>query len=769
MLYKPSPRCWTRKRRILFQSGVLIVSLALLGISSAQEIASQKIPYPSALNSSMISETDLSNLQSEGLVIGNGELNAIVYTSGNDIHLRISKNDSWDMRINTYSDPPMPTVNAAASSFTGTPGAPPSWNNYDYPTGLPCADVTLSGGTGQTSWETSTLNLENAVATVVSNNDVTTVRVLAQENVFYINSSRPISFTGINQVVKDSSGNSISSWVENLTSGSQNDYSYYAQAIPGDADVSGMTIYMVLGVRGRTQVIAVVTTRDSATPLIDAVALAQQALRDPNAISNHQSVWRSFWAKSGIEVDDPVLQRWWYHMLYYNRCFATAGANAVGLKAGFDALGGWHNSLKINYNTQETYFSGGPVNHTEFIEPLIDDLTRNLPRAEWFAATNFLGCSGAFFHSDSWPFEPNPADCTTPNKHQLAYIPWGYTWGMQGHLIFDLWDYYQYNPTKASLAKVYPVISQLGTFLCSVLELCPQSNGQWQIGPSFFPEVGSYGEYNTAYDIAYINCGLKDTLAAATLYGDTTLTNRCAADLANMPTYSTTTDPNQGNQTVIEGWLGSGLLTVDNHGSATQPVFPAGEITYFSSPDQVALFTRTIIHGETITSHQNSVIMMNISRARLSLSDAISNAKMCFSQYVPEQPNGLFYWQNGQGYYNSEEFGISRLVTEYLLQSVGRIIRLFPAWPSGTDAQFSNLGAIGGFEVSADQIGGVVENVSIKSTVGGSASILNPWGGAITVVEQKTGKQVYVALSNNIGTFDTSAGQTYLITPAASH
>jgi hypothetical protein len=61
-------------------------------------------------------------------------------------------------------------------------------------------------------------------------------------------------------------------------------------------------------------------------------------------------------------------------------------------------------------------------------------------------------------------------------------------------------------------------------------------------------------------------------------FGDTTLANRCAADLAKMPTYSTTTGPNQGNKTVIEGWLGSGLLTVDNHGSATQPVFPAGEI-----------------------------------------------------------------------------------------------------------------------------------------------------------------------------------------------
>jgi autotransporter-associated beta strand protein len=746
------------------------VALAFLAFASLGAFA-QTIPYPAALAASNVSESSLSSIGKNGLVVGNGELNGIIYTSGNNIHIRICKNDAWDMRINTSGDPAMPTVSPSTASFSGSQGATPSWNNYVYPVGLPCVDVTLAAASGQTSWGTSTLNLSNATATVVSNVDTTSICTLAQSNVFYINSNRALSFTGISQIGINGT-NSVSSWVNTITTGTQSGYPYVCQTIPGDADASGMSIYMVTGGTGSTQVIAVVTSRDDPStplaPLNDAVTLVQNTLADANALTTHDSVWTGFWAASGVQLGDPVLQRWWYHTLYYNRCFATTGANPVGLKAGDDQIGGWHNSLKYDYNTQQTYFSGGPVNHTDFIWPLINVLTNNLPRAEWFATTNFSGAQGAFFHSDCWPFEPNPANCTTVNKHQLAYMPWGYCWGMNGATIFDVWDYYQYNPTPASLALVYPVISQMGTFLCSVLEKCEKLNGQWYIGPSFFPEEGNYGEFDTAYDIAFINCGLKDTEAAATAYGDTTLAARCAADLALMPTYSTVADPILTGTTIVQEWLNGGAFPHDNAGSSTQPVFPAGEVTYFSPPAQQALFARTINWVETITTHQNSVVMMNIARARLSMPDAISNAEgVCFSGtgHCPEQANGIFY-TNGQGYYNSETFGVSRLVTEYLMQSVGGIIRIFPApWPATTSGSFTNLLAIGGFQVSSSHnTSGAVGNVSITSNFGGNVNLLNPWGiSAVSITNQTAGAGVPYTSSSNIVTFATTAGQTYLV------
>jgi hypothetical protein len=728
------------------------------------------IPYQSALDAAAVNEADVSNISTKGLLLGNGELNVIVYSAGDDLHLRVSKNDCWDMRINTAGDGSMPTVNASTGAFTGS--NTPSWS-YPYPTALPCTDITLGAVNGQTGWTSANLDLTKAVATVVSSADTTTVRVLSQSNVILVNSSRTITLSGISGIVKDHSGSSIASWVSAADSEVQGGYSYLHQNIPGDTDASGMDIYIVVGMNGTKQAIAVVTSRDSATPLNDAANLVTATLSDANAVATHEAAWQAFWAKSGVSLGDVTLQNWWYRMVYLFRCFSRGGGNSVGLQAAFDSLAGWHDSLKLNYNIQQAFLAAGPINHPELIEPFTGALTRNLNRAKWFAATNFIGSQGAFFHSDLWPFEPDPANCTTKNRHQLAYMPWGYSWGMDGHSAAVLWDYYKFNPSPTTLNAIYPVLQQFALFYCSMLEQCTLTNGVRKIGPSYFPENGSYGQYNVCYDISFINCCLKAALTAAALEGDTALVNRINARLSEIPTYSTVNDSTLSvNGTVVEEWLGSGLQGADNHGTSVQAIFPAGQIGVFSSSSDQALYTRTIQHVENITTHANSNVTLNIARARLGLgAAAIANAKMCFgtdSSYSPQQPNGLFYW-NAHGYYICEQVCIARLVSELLLQSVGDVIRIFPAWPSGTDGHFSKLLAQGGFEVSADRVSNVIQNVMIRSTQGGSASLAAPWAGfAVTIVAQSTGSAIPTTNSNSIYSFATTAGETYRVSPGAA-
>ena len=163
------------------------------------------------------------------------------------------------------------------------------------------------------------------------------------------------------------------------------------------------------------------------------------------------------------------------------------------------------------------------------------------------------------------------------------------------------------------------------------------------------------------------------------------------------------------------------------------------------------------------------VLVSRIARARLGLGEeAIANAKICFSggeigKYSKEQPNGLFYW-NAHGYYISEQVAVARLVTELLLQSVGDVIRIFPAWPARSDARFTDLPAQGGFLVSADQVGGTIRNVRIRSTVGGTARLLSPWTSqGFTVVEQESNADVAVAVDAGICSFPTTIGKTYLL------
>lgn len=713
-------------------------------LPSANVTTVARIPYPEALAASAVTVDSLVNLSKQGLVVGNGELNAIIYCVGDELRLRLAKNDCWDLRVDTESDPAMPIIDPAKGTVTNKHGAAGSWKT-PYPTALPCGEIVLGPLFEAKAIGGGTLDLAKAVASVKTGGASIDVRVLAQDNVVLIHSDRPLSFKGMIEFLK---GKDIDKWIRRAEIKSQGEYQFLHQNIPGDADVKGLDVYLVAGRRGATQAVAVVTSRDSEKPLDAAVALVSKTLADDCAVAKHEDVWRTFWSKSGVQLGDAELQNWWYRMVYFFRVFSRSNGNAIGLAACFDHLAGWHNSLKLNYNIQQTYLAAASIGHPELLEPFIDTLTRDLPRGRWFAKTSFVGAEGAFFFSDNYPFEPDPAKCRTTSKHQQTYMPWGYTWGMAGHTSSVIWDYYKFAPSPEHLDRVYPLIREFGLFYCSLLEKCPLVEGKRRMGPSFFPELGDFNEFNVCYDIHFVTAALRIAREAAVLKGDNAFVKRLDANLAQVPTYGTQPDPDQGNQTVIEPWAGAKFnVGADRHGTMIQGIFPAGIINWFSSNELKGLGRRTINRVERTTTHANSNVMLNIARARLGLGvEAIANAKMCFSgsdvgKYSKEQPNGLFYW-NAHGYFMTEQVAISRLVTELLLQSVGDVIRVFPAWPADKDASFSGLPAQGGFLVTAEQKAGTIAKLEITSTVGGRLRLLDPWTGKIIDRDTKPGEKM---------------------------
>ena len=721
-------------------------------------------PFPAALRAAAVHVTKLPNM-AQGLLVGNGEMNAVVYADGNDLRVRIAKNDCWDVRVDTKSDPPLPHIDPATGKVTGH-GAANSWKK-PYPTALPCAEIVLAGPEEKISATSGTCDLDRAVATVVTDRDTAEIRVLAQGNVVLIRSARRLSLAGPLSFLRKEN---LGEWVQPGETGEEKGLVSLHQPIPGDEDASGMDVYVVAGRKGELQAVAVVTSRDSSNPLAAAAALVRDTLADADAVAKHEAAWREFWSKSGVELADAELQNWWYRMLYFNRTFARSNGNAVGLAANFTGLAGWHNSLKLNYNIQQTYLAAAAANHPELLEPLIDVLARAIPRGRWFARTSFEGAEGIFFFSDFYPFEPDPEKCVTPYKHQQSYLPWGYTWGMAGHTAAVIWEYYSFAPSSERLERVYPLVQGFGEFYCSLLERCALVDGKRRMGPSFFPELGSYNEYNVAYDIHFVTAALRIARQAAELKGEARLVARINAVINQVPTYGVHPDPEQGGLTVIEQWSGARLNEgADRHGTLVQGIFPAGVIHGFSPEETQQLGRRTIHYVERSTNHANSNVTINIARARLGLGDeAIANAKLCFSansKHSPEQDNGLFSWK-GHGYYMTEQVCIHRLVTELLLQSVGGAIRIFPAWPASADARFRTLLAEGGFEVSAEQIGGTIASVKIHATIGGVVKLLSPWKAGFQAMDEPHGADVPVTADGELGSFATTAGKTYRIEPA---
>jgi hypothetical protein len=242
--------------------------LAVLCLADATS-STAAIPFPDALAAADVRIDGIKpgnakdNLAS-GPVVGNGQMNAIVYVAGKDLMLRVSKNDVWDGRIDTSEDPELPKVDPATHALhREKPGNPPSWNK-PYPCGVPCADIKLGGLDGETGW-TMELGLAKAVASVTTSADKTTVRALAQGNVFFIRSSRRLELVGVPQ-----------KFLPEATRGTADGVAWLCQRIPGDEDAKGMDVYLAAGARGDCQAVAVVTSNDAAEPLRKAVALVRE-------------------------------------------------------------------------------------------------------------------------------------------------------------------------------------------------------------------------------------------------------------------------------------------------------------------------------------------------------------------------------------------------------------------------------------------------------------------------------------------------------------
>ncbi len=228
-------KCPNMQERSLLR-GAILSGLLLLAASAAE------IPYPAALDAAAVNLPDVSDISKKGLIVGNGELNAIVYSSGNEIRLRVSKNDCWDMRITTDENPPLPTIDVAKQTFTGEQGkAQPSWDKYVHPTALPCTDISLAGVTGQTAWKSARLDLAKAAATVLSDKDTTTVRVLSQRNVILIESDRAVALNGVSGIVTDREGKPISNWVSAAKNGKRGSLTCLHQNIPSPPFSAGHT------------------------------------------------------------------------------------------------------------------------------------------------------------------------------------------------------------------------------------------------------------------------------------------------------------------------------------------------------------------------------------------------------------------------------------------------------------------------------------------------------------------------------------------------
>jgi hypothetical protein len=285
--------------------------------------------------------------------------------------------------------------------------------------------LSIAPGMRQGANMSARLDLRRAVAERDSKDaGRTTVRVLADRNVVLIESEEPVSLEEIK-----------SAELPAAELGESDGVKWLSMKMPGDLDYPGMEYALAVAGSSAHQAVAIVTSFDTQGPVREAaIRLARETVADEPAalIARHEQQWARYWSASGVELDDPDFQLWWYRMVYYLRCFASPGAMPVGLFAGLASDNTpWHGDYHHNYNAWQPYWTTFIINHPELSEPWVRYMNDMLPRLRWLASTTY-DCEGACVGISTFAFEPDPANCQSVNRRQIAIPPYGYTLGMAG-------------------------------------------------------------------------------------------------------------------------------------------------------------------------------------------------------------------------------------------------------------------------------------------------------------------------------------------------
>lgn len=578
------------------------------------------------------------------------------------------------------------------------------------PIGLP---LPASGVTG-------TLDLRRGAATVRDpERPDTTIRVLSDRNVVLIRGPGEVALEPISLPSLPAPKIGETEGVE-----------WLHMVLPGDVDYAGMTYALALAREGNLKAVSLVTSYDDGNGdvLERAIALARDTIRQKEAelVTAHEQAWESYWSRSGMRLADKDLQNLWYRMLYFARTVCKPGAAPVALMPPLATdVTPWHSDIHYNYNAWQAFWPLPAANQAELVDPWASYLLEMIPRFKWLAGETFE-VEGLYVPISSFLHEPDPAKCKSKNARQMSMNPWGLTIGMVGMTVQSIWQKHLCDPDQAYLEKkIYPFLKEAARFYIFFMEKCKKDeSGKILLGPSYSPEHGAWGIYDCPYDIAYVHYTFDAFIQAAGELGrDQALAEQCRTYKESLGPYPTA--PDKEGKPVVVDWRGcpEGRIAQHNIEVPSAPVFPGDQVTWFSPEAEKELFRNTIRH--TKKTGGNSHVMLNIAKARLSMLEAIPDAK---SFIMPRlTPNGFIRMPWAHGTYMQEMIGFAGLVNEFLLQSVDNKIRLFPCWPADKDAAFTRLRAQGGFLVSAEFKDGRVASATIESVADKQLQLLSPW------------------------------------------
>jgi len=503
-------------------------------------------------------------------------------------------------------------------------------------------------------------------------------------------------------------------------------------------------------------------------------------------IKEHNSWWQKFWAKSFVEVEDKVIEKYYYGSQYILACCSRNMKFPPGLYGNWITMDrlAWSGDYHLDYNYEASYWAVFSSNRVMLADPYDAPLLEHLP-IFIKNARQYLNIKGAYA---SVAIGPKKLTLKFRDKQGLKEqyrkkLPDDDSFddiagqpmflGMKSNAVFASMNMilrYHYTYDEAYIKKVYPYLLAVAEFWENYLKF---KNNRYVIYDDSFGEVGpwqgkewrkGYGDFNSILSLGLLRTFFKAMLEISSELNINTdkqeKWGHILAHLSNFPVYE---ENGRKRFRACEGGTGSsknsiGLDWIMMHAL----VFPATNIGLSSDTEQLKMIIDDMKGWDDSVwlHHGNAFQTVFIGAARVGYNPdtlmVIARKKIEKSSY----PN-LWIFAEGGGIETCS--GIPGMINEMMLQCHNGLIRIFPVFPDDQKASFYHLRTFGAFLVSSAIENSQVKYVFIESEKGRDCNLINPWPGHRVTLYRNGAKAEEIKGSSF--SFHTTIGEVISLVP----
>ncbi|WP_245843728.1 glycosyl hydrolase family 95 catalytic domain-containing protein [Niastella vici] len=471
----------------------------------------------------------------------------------------------------------------------------------------------------------------------------------------------------------------------------------------------------------------------------------------------HQQWWRNFWDRSSVQVNDSVIEKYYYTSQYLFACASRGNKLAPGIWGPFitkDSTA-WGGDYHLNYNYQAPYWAAYSSNHLDltdnYDQPLLDYMEKGKVHA-----MELLQVKGIYYPvgigpkglcTTRWPLTPEEMLQRYGTRDNT--IDSGYKFlGQKINAVFGAGNMLMrfYSTYDAVYAwRIYPYLVACADFWEDYLKL---ENGRYVIYMDHYGEVmpnlrnnGQWrqllGDFNSTLSLGLVKMLFKGIIEVSTfLKQDISRQEKWQDIVTRLSPFPVGETGGRQSLRPVERspaeWLNKpmGLARVSIHGLLL-PGGVCGPITDSAFNNillsDVAHWKDKMQHiGEWGNTLNNGIetCFPGAVRVGYDADEILQQLKDRIA--VQSFPNG-WITQGGGGIETLS--AVPMTINEMLLQSYEGVVRIFPNWNHSKNASFSKLRAYGAFLISSRLQNKRIEFVTILSEKGRACVMENPWPG----------------------------------------